>query len=76
MKIEILKSAKGNEQKQNKSAKPPNPESRIPKTQAGPHAKTKQKQGKESHQRLYIPSQNLKQPLTCFFLTYINIHNE
>ena len=50
MKIEILKSAEGNEQKQNKPTKPPNlesripnPESRIPKTQAGPHAKKKTK---------------------------------
>ena len=37
MKIEILKSTKGNDQKQNKPAKPP--KSRIPKTQVGPHAK-------------------------------------
>ena len=41
MKIEILKSAKGNDQKQNKPAKPPKP--RIPKTQVGPHAKRNKK---------------------------------
>ena len=31
MKIEILKSAKGNEQKQNKAANPPNPKSPKPR---------------------------------------------
>ena len=41
MKIEIFKSAKGNDQKQNKPAKPPKP--RMPKTQVGPHAKRNKK---------------------------------
>ena len=44
MKIEILKSAKGNDQKQNKPAKRPKP--RIPKTQVGPHAKRNKKRRK------------------------------
>ena len=44
MKIEILKTAKGNDQKQNKLAKPPKP--RIPKTQVGPHAKRNKKRRK------------------------------
>ena len=47
MKIEILKSAKGNDQKQNKPAKPP--KLRIPKTQVGPHAKKTKNEGKESY---------------------------
>ena len=50
MKIEILKSVKGNEQKQNKLAKPPNPKS--PKTQVGRHAKKRQNKGKESHPKI------------------------
>ena len=44
MKIEILKSAKGNDQKQNKPAKPPKPQ--IPQTQVGPHAKRNKKRRK------------------------------
>ena len=44
MKIEILKCAKGNDQKQNKPAKAPKP--RIPKAQVGPHAKRNKKQRK------------------------------
>ena len=44
MKIEILKSAKGNDQKQNKPAKNPKPQ--IPKTQVGPHAKRNKKRRK------------------------------
>ena len=44
MKIEILKSAKGNDQKQNKLAKPPKP--RISETQVGPHAKRNKKRRK------------------------------
>ena len=50
MKIEILKSAKGNDQKQNKQAKPPKP--RIPKSQVGPHAKRSKNEGKESNQKI------------------------
>ena len=42
MKIEILKSAKGNEQKQNKPAK----------SQAGPHAKKTRSKGKESSPKI------------------------
>ena len=61
MKIQIPKSAKGNEQKQNKLTKPPNPES--PKSRQAHMPTKKQKQGKEIHQTLgNMPSQNLKQP--------------
>ena len=35
---------------QNKPAKPT--ESRIPKTQVGPHAKRNKNEGKESHQKI------------------------
>ena len=61
MKIEIfLKSAKGNDQKQNKPAKPPKP--RILKTQACPHAKRNKKyEGKGSYQKTGIQTQpNMK----------------
>ena len=61
MKIEILKSAKGNDQKQNKPAKPPKP--LIPKTQVGPQAKrnTKKNGGKESYQKIGVQTQpNMK----------------
>ena len=50
MKIEILKSAKGNGQKQNKPAKPP--KSRIPKTQVGHMPKKQKKKEKKATKRL------------------------
>ena len=49
MKIEILKSAKGNEQKQNKPAKAPNPKSPKP---GKPPCPEKQNKGKESHPKI------------------------
>ena len=52
MKIEKLKSAEGNDQKQNKPAKPPKP--RISKTQVGPHAKRNKNEGKEGHQKIGV----------------------
>ena len=57
MKIEILKSAKGNDQKQNKPAKPP--KTRIPRTQVGSHAKRnkKTKEKKTTKRLAYKPSQ-------------------
>ena len=77
MKIEILKSAKGNDQKQNKPAKPPKP--RIPKTQVGPHAKRNKHEGKESYQKVGVQTQpNMKQPpsFIYFFKSYRNIDHE
>ena len=68
MKIEILKSAKGNYQKQKKTktAKPPKP--RIPQTQVGPHAKRNKNEGKESHQKIGVQTwPNKKQPLSFIF---------
>ena len=56
MKIEILKSAKGNDQKQNKPAKTPTP--RISKTQVGPHAKRNKNEGKESYQKNGVQTQS------------------
>ena len=68
MKIEILKSAKGNDQKQNKPAKPPKP--RIPKTQVSPHAKRNKNEGEESYQKVGIQTQpNMKQPRVLFIFS-------
>ena len=56
MKIEILKSAKGNDHKQNLTCQTPKP--RIPKTQVHPHAKRKKTKEKKATKRLaYKPSQ-------------------
>ena len=54
MKIEILKSAKGNDQKQNKPAKPQNP--------GRPTCQKKRKnEGKESYQKIGVQTQpNMK----------------
>ena len=62
MKIEILKSAKGNEQKQNKPAKPPNPKSQSPKPQAVPHAKKRQSKGKSTLRLGYTPRKTENSP--------------
>ena len=44
-----------------KPAKPQTP--RIPKTQAGPHAKRNKNEGKESYQKVGVQTQaNMKQP--------------
>ena len=77
MKIEILKSAKGNDQKQNKPAKPPKP--RIPETQVGPNTKRNKHEGKESYQKVGVQTQpNMKQPpsFIYFFKSYRNIDHE
>ena len=74
MKIEILKSAKGNDQKQNKPVKPLKP--RIPKTQVGPHAKRNKYEGKESYQKVGVqPSQTWNSPpsFIYFFSNRIEI---
>ena len=49
MKIEILKSAKGNEQKQNKPAKPAKSQN-----QGRPHVKKRQSKGKESNPKIEL----------------------
>ena len=61
MKIEIMKSAKGNEQKQNKPAKPPNPISPKPR-QAHMPRKDKAREKKATLRLDHIPSKNRKQP--------------
>ena len=69
MKIEILKSAKGNNQKPKEPAKPPKP--RIPKTQVGPHAKRKKNEGKESYQKIGVQTQpNMKQPPSFIYFFF------
>ena len=60
MKIEILKSAKGNEQKQNKPPKPPNPQSPKPR-QAHMPRKDKAREKKTTPGLGNIPSKNRKQ---------------
>ena len=47
MKNEILKSARGNDQKQKYTGQ-------TPKTQVGPHAKRNKNKGKESHQKIGV----------------------
>ena len=68
MKIEILKSAKGNQQKQNKPAKPPNPKSPKPR-QAHMPRKDKAREKKATLRLGYIPRQNRKQP-SAFIIIY------
>ena len=74
MNIEILKSAKGNEQKQNKLAKRPNPKSPKPR-QAHMPRKDKAREKKATLRLGYIRSKNRKQPST-FIIIYMNIDNE
>ena len=66
MKIEILKSAKGNDQKQNKPAKPPKP--RIPKTLVGPHAKRNKKRRKRKLPKIGVQTQPNMKTATKFYL--------
>ena len=68
MKIEILKSAEGNEQKQSKPAKLQNPKSPKPR-QAHMPRKDKAKEKKATLRLGYIPSKNRKQPST-FIIVY------
>ena len=68
MKIEILESAKGNEQKQNKLAKPPNPKSPMPR-QAHMPRKDKARKKKATLRLGYIPDKNRKQP-SAFIIIY------
>ena len=71
MKIEILNSAKGNEQKQSKRTK-----SQIPNPQnpGSPTCQEKTKQEKAALRLRYIPSKSRKQPST-FMIIYISINN-
>ena len=68
MKIEILKSAKGNYQNQNKPAKPP--KQRISKTQVGQHAKRNKHEGKESYQKVGIQTQPNMKTAPKFYLFF------
>ena len=69
MKTKILKSAKGNEQKQNKPAKPQIPNPQNPKTQAVPHTKKRQSKGKESNPKIGLHTlKNRKQPSTFKYI--------
>ena len=72
MKIEILKSAKGDEQKQNEPANLPNLKSPKPR-QAQMPRKDKAREKKATLRLDYIPSKNRKQPST-FIIIYIYIY--
>ena len=64
MKIEILKSAKGNDQKQNKPAKPP-------KHRQAHMPKETKNEGKESYQKIGVQTQpNMKQPPSFIYFFF------
>ena len=65
MKIEILKSAKGNDQKQKKTGQ-------TPKTQVGPHAKRNKKKTKERKlpKDWRTTQPNMKQPPSFIYFFF------